>query len=73
MSLCLVTSHALEPSQSSTWETGQVARIFAYSIGGSTALGREKGNRGQPGEDKKCLRQLRKTIDLPDILLLSEV
>src|SRR5271154_4070647 len=47
-SLCLTTSQAWCPSQSSTLDTGLVARSRAYSAGGSTATGREKGNLGGP-------------------------
>lgn len=46
ISLCLTTSHAWLPSQSSTLDTGSVARSLAYSAGGSAPRGREKGNLG---------------------------
>jgi len=48
-SLCLTTSQAWLPSQSSTLDTGSVARSRAYSTGGSTAAGRAKGNFGGAG------------------------
>jgi hypothetical protein len=53
-SLYLTTSHGWLPSQSSTWDTGSVARSLAYSAGGSAALGRANGNLGGP-ESKKAL------------------
>lgn len=48
ISLCLTTSHAWLPSQSSTLDTGSVARRWAYSSAGSAPRGREKGNFGVP-------------------------
>lgn len=52
-SLYLTTSQAWLPSQSSTLETGSVARSLAYSTGGSAAAGRAKGNFGGTEKDEQ--------------------
>ncbi len=51
MSLCLTTSHAWLPSQSSTLEIGSCARRYSYSVGGSAPLAQAKGNLRRAGED----------------------
>lgn len=58
ISLCFTTSHAWLPSQSSTLETGSLARSMAYSSGGSAPREREKGNFGVTINPKIVIRAI---------------
>lgn len=71
ISLCFTTSHAWLPSQSSTLDTGSVARSLAYSAGGSAPRGREKGNFGTAKEqkDKTLDDSDADTVDIEDALV----
>ena len=70
MSLCLTTSQASLPSQSSTLETGSAVRSLAYSTGGSAAVRRAKGNLGGAERAVSCYACW-KSRCIPHTLLLT--